>query len=61
MISDISLVNSLVDLTTVQPRPNGNLTLLPFGFPSKINKKNTESCRFSFTKPLSKNLGDVIE
>ncbi len=36
----IALVNSLVDLTSVPPRPNGNLTLLPFGFPSKINKKN---------------------
>ncbi len=44
----------------VQPNQVLGLTLLASDFSSKINKKNTESCRFSFTKPLSKNLGDGL-
>ena len=53
----ITLVNSLVDLTPVQPRLNDGNIKPPFSFSSQINKKNTESCRFSFTKTLSQILG----
>ena len=54
----ITLVNSLVDLTPVQPRPNGNLTLLPFSFPSKINKKN--NLQLDIANPSSLNTNQKV-
>jgi len=60
MIPRLTVANTLLHFATSSTLPHG-IDIVPCGILSQINKKNTESCRFSFTKPLSKNLGDIIE
>lgn len=60
MISNITVANSFCIATRSTTLPHG-IDIVPCGFLLSENKKNTESSQFGFTKPLSKNLGDIIE
>jgi hypothetical protein len=59
MNHNITLVNSLVDLTTVQPNQVLGSAILASDFSSK-NKKNGSLVNYPSTKPI-KDSGDTIE
>lgn len=54
---EITLVNSLVDLTTGQPRPYG-IDILPYGFSLIEHKKNGSLVNYPSTNPI-KDSGDT--
>ncbi len=61
MNPSITLVNSLVDLTDVQPNQVLGSAILASDFSSKINKKNTEPSKFGLTsQSLAKRIGDTL-